>query len=193
MRFHIAAVALSALTLVAAQNFTIDPNEVTLSTRASWCQGETSVCNTLCDSEPTANSCDPNTLDYSCTCQNGSAPGLEYYLQSLPTFICQQAFADCISANTGSAQGQSNCTTTIGDKCGTLDASNYTAPAASSSAAASSTSSAAATSTAAASATAASGTAAASSSSTAAAAPTNVQHIGNGAAAVAIGLFAYLL
>ena len=26
-----------------------------------------------------------NTLDYSCLCQNGSAPGLQYYLQSMPT------------------------------------------------------------------------------------------------------------
>jgi hypothetical protein len=26
-----------------------------------------------------------NTLAYNCTCSNGTAPGLEYYIQTIPT------------------------------------------------------------------------------------------------------------
>lgn len=192
MRSQLVFLALSALTAVSAQNFTIDPNEVDLTTRASWCSGEFSTCDTLCDNDASENRCEPSTLVYSCICaSNGSAPGLEYYSQSLPSFICQQAFSDCNLANAGNAAGQRNCTTTIKDKCGTLDIANYTATPSTTSAAASSSATGQTSSTASASGTGAS--AAATSSSTAAAAPTNIHLIGNGAAAMAVGVFAYLL
>ncbi|ROW18274.1 hypothetical protein VPNG_00384 [Cytospora leucostoma] len=190
MRSFIAVAALSAL-LVAADNstFSIDPSEVKLTTRASWCQGQTSTCSILCDTNPVDNSCDVNTLDFSCTCTNGSAPGLQYYTQTIDTFVCQQAFQDCITANVGDATGQENCTTTIQDNCGTLDPSNYTATT-------TTTSSSAAASTAAATSAAtgsSSSTVASTTSSQAAAAATNLQHIGTGALAVGMGALAYLL
>jgi len=28
------------------------------------------------------------TLEYDCTCSNGTAPGLEYYIQTMPTVSC---------------------------------------------------------------------------------------------------------
>ncbi|KAL2290892.1 hypothetical protein FJTKL_14835 [Diaporthe vaccinii] len=86
MRSFIIVSALSAL-LVSAQNstFSIDPTEVTLSERAQWCSAQSSTCNTLCDSNPQDNSCDVDTLDFSCNCQNGSAPGLQYYTQTMDT------------------------------------------------------------------------------------------------------------
>ncbi|EON97287.1 putative pci domain-containing protein [Phaeoacremonium minimum UCRPA7] len=165
MRSQLVFLALSALTAVSAQNFTIDPNEVDLTTRASWCSGEFSTCDTLCDKDASENRCEP--------------------------FICQQAFSDCNLANAGNAAGQRNCTTTIKDKCGTLDIADYTATPSTTSAAASSSATGQTSSTASASGTGAS--AAATSSSTAAAAPTNIHLIGNGAAAMAVGVFAYLL
>ncbi|OIW35413.1 hypothetical protein CONLIGDRAFT_627482 [Coniochaeta ligniaria NRRL 30616] len=39
------------------KNFTIDPNEIDASTRASWCQAELNTCSTLCSSNPTVNDC----------------------------------------------------------------------------------------------------------------------------------------
>ncbi|KAK7739960.1 hypothetical protein SLS53_005554 [Cytospora paraplurivora] len=183
MRSFFAVAALSAL-LVAAENstFSIDPSEVKLTTRASWCQGQTSTCSILCDSNPVDNSCDVNTLDFECTCTNGSAPGLQYYTQTIDT-----AYDDCISANVGDSTGQKNCTTSIQDNCGTLDPSDYTATTTTSSAAAST---AAATSAATAS---SASTVASTTSSQAAAAATNLQHIGTGAFAVGMGALAYLL
>lgn len=191
MRSQLVLFALSALTTVSAQNFTIDPNEVDLTTRSAWCSGEYSTCDTLCDKDASTNDCDPATLSYNCICSsNSSAPGLQYYSESMPSFICRQAFSDCINTNAGNAAGQRNCTSTIGDVCGTLDIANYTATPTTTSAGPSSATTAASTSAA------SSGTgasAAATSSSTAAAAPTNIHLIGNGAAAMAVGLFAYLL
>jgi hypothetical protein len=67
------------------------------------------------------------TLTYSCLCSNGSAPGLEYYKDTLPTNICQKSFALCITAHPDDATGQETCKTTILAKCGTLDIANFTA------------------------------------------------------------------
>lgn len=143
--------------------------------------------------------CDPTelspplqaTLNYTCTCSNGTAPGLEYYEQTLPTFICNQAFEDCIAANVGNARGQTNCTDSIKSQCGTIDAQ-------ADSAASSTTTSAAATGTGSGSTT-GTGTGSqasqtpASSSSSGYAAPTAAPRYGNAAAVAAIGLFAYML
>ncbi|KAI3400489.1 hypothetical protein diail_3110 [Diaporthe ilicicola] len=184
MRSFVVVSALSAL-LVSAQNssFSIDPNEVTATLRAQWCSAQTSTCNTLCDSDPQDNSCAVETLDFSCTCQNGSAPGLQYYTQTIDTFVCQQAFTDCNEANVGNAKGQENCTTSIQDHCGTLDPATYTATPSSSASATSGS----------ASSTASSSSSSASSSSSQAAAPTNIQHLGTGALAAGMGVLAYLL
>ncbi|CAK7232182.1 hypothetical protein SCUCBS95973_008173 [Sporothrix curviconia] len=182
-------VALSALGVASATNFTIDVSSVPLTTRSNWCTAQSNTCSTLCDNSPTANSCDPNTLDYTCLCSNGSAPGLQYYLQSMPTFICEEAYSECNAEYAGNSAAQSNCTTSIQDQCGSLNPDNYTAAAATTSSATTSTVAGKSTGTASAATT--SGTAAvATTSSTAAAVPTAVGH---GAAAIALGLFAYLL
>lgn len=136
-----------------------------------------------------ANSTLQTTLEYSCTCSNGSAPGLEYYLQTLPTFICEQAFKDCIDANVGNARGQTNCTDNIQSQCGTInaqadEASTTTTSAAAATNAPTGTGSANTGATATPS----------SSSSTGFAAPTaNPARYGNAAAVAAIGLFAYMI
>ncbi|KJR85223.1 uncharacterized protein SPSK_09608 [Sporothrix schenckii 1099-18] len=190
MRNSVVFVALSALGAVnAVKNFTIDPSAVPLTQRSNWCSAQGNTCSTLCDGNPKANSCDPNLLTFNCLCQNGTAPGLEYYTQTLPTFICQEAYSECNAANVGNAQGQKNCTTSIQDQCGSLNPDNYTAVAASSSAPATS-----ATATDKGASASATNTPAPSSTKSAnGAMPTAVGHLGNGAAAVALGLFAYLL
>jgi hypothetical protein len=105
-------------------------------------------------------------------------------------FICEQAYSDCIAANTASSKAQDECKTNIKDKCGTLDPSKAQANTGSGA----STSSAAPSSTGAPSqTTAANQNAPSSSSSRAAAAATNAAYIGNGVAVVAAGVFAALL
>ncbi|EFW99618.1 hypothetical protein CMQ_7986 [Grosmannia clavigera kw1407] len=178
-------IAASAVGLaVATTNFTIDPNSVQLSTRSSWCAGQENTCTTLCSDSPTANSCDPNK----------SAPGLQYYLQTMPTYICNEAYAECVSENPNNATGQSACKSDIQDNCGTLDpskadlSSGTTTSAAAASTTASTTGSNSATA-----ATTASASAVTTASSKAGAMPTNMAHYGSGVAAVAVGLFAYVL
>lgn len=60
-------------------------------------------------------------LSYKCICgSNNSAPALQYYQQTMPTFICTRLFEDCIQQNIGSADGQEDCTNNINDLCGTI-------------------------------------------------------------------------
>ncbi|KJZ76648.1 hypothetical protein HIM_03984 [Hirsutella minnesotensis 3608] len=100
-------------------DMTIDPNSVKPDQRAIWCQGQTNTCNLLCNNNVDKNSCTQSTLKYECTCaSNKSAPGLQYYVQTLPTFICQELFAQCDKENTGNADGQKACKTNIQDLCG---------------------------------------------------------------------------
>ncbi|KAK2006908.1 hypothetical protein LZ32DRAFT_610800 [Colletotrichum eremochloae] len=195
MRTSFALLALSAASAVSAQRkiFTaadINVAALTVNQKATWCVAERNTCKVLCQPNPTTNDCDSTTLQYSCLCPNGSAPGLEYYEQTMPTFICNQAFEDCITANVGNKNGQDNCTTTIKSQCGDMNAqADQASP---------STTSASAAATPAPSGTGSDNagpvTAPSSSSSSAWAAPTaNPARYGNAAAVAAIGLFAYML
>ncbi|KAI1452351.1 hypothetical protein F4805DRAFT_31774 [Annulohypoxylon moriforme] len=185
----VAVVALSALGLVSAQSnsnstFTIDPNTVDISDRVAWCQGQTDSCGTICGNAIN-NACSTDTLDFTCECQGGNYPDMNVFENTMPWFVCERLQSNCITQEENNAAGQKNCTETFGDKCGT---ENVTAHAGEGETTSSSSSAAPSGS-----ATAASSSAAASSTSHAAAVPTNVQYIGNGAAAVALGLFAYML
>lgn len=193
MRSFTAAVAFSALSVVAALNgtaFTIDPTEVDASLRNSWCIAQRNTCITLCDNNPDTDTCEQDTLDYSCLCSNGSAPGLQYYTETIETFVCKQAFEDCINANVGSQSGQQNCTDSIDAKCGTLDPTDYSA---SGSTSASASASGTASDTASVPSASASQSATSNTTSAAGALPNSIQQMGAGAAAAAIGLFAYML
>ncbi|KAI1414816.1 hypothetical protein F5Y13DRAFT_197347 [Hypoxylon sp. FL1857] len=183
-----AIVALSALTLVSAQansnsTFKIDPSTVDISDRVTWCQGETDSCTTLCGTA-IDNSCSTDTLDFQCTCQGGNSPDMNLYQNTVPWYVCERLQQNCIVQFENNAAGQRNCTQTYGDKCGTEQVEDHAGQGATGGTSSSSTVSASGSATAAASNTAAPS----SSSSEAAAVPTNVQYLGNGAAAVAVGL-----
>ncbi|KFA74586.1 hypothetical protein S40288_08140 [Stachybotrys chartarum IBT 40288] len=120
-----AAAAVASVSGQTLQNYTssldmtIDPNTVPVQQRATWCQGQTNTCNLLCDLDTQENSCVQTTLEYECTCSsNSSAPGLQYYLQTMPTFICEQLYSQCINENAGDASGQEACTNQIDALCG---------------------------------------------------------------------------
>ncbi|KAJ9156988.1 hypothetical protein NKR19_g3952 [Coniochaeta hoffmannii] len=196
MRTYLIAGALSALSLASAEmkNFTINTGALPLSQKASWCQAELNTCNTLCVDAPNANDCQPADLTYQCTCQNGTAPGLEYYTQTIYTFVCNQAFEDCIASNVGNKTGQDACTTNIKDNCGTLDPNDFVAgsgDSSSSSSSASTTSGPTGTGASSTSPT-ATGSGGATTSASQNAAPT-AAYLGNGAAVFAAGIFAALL
>lgn len=193
-RASIAFAALTALSLVSAQaqsnsTFTLpNPSEVDLGLRATWCRSQNTACNNLCQ-RATSNDCDINTLDFNCVCSNGESPDFNPYRDTIPFFVCKRLFEDCIASNPDDARAQENCTTTYDDNCGTedsadaaqIDAQTSTSSATSSATAPPETSSA--------------GSEEATTTSDSGAMPTNmpIQHIGNGIAAVAVGVFAYML
>ncbi|KAF5685121.1 PCI domain-containing protein [Fusarium denticulatum] len=117
-----AVAAVSAQTTIqnykSSLDMTIDPNSVDLATRSSWCGAQQNTCDALCKDDTNENKCTENDLKWECTCSsNSSTPGLQYYTQTMPTFICEELYSQCISQNTGSQSGQKECTSKIEDKC----------------------------------------------------------------------------
>ncbi|RDW88915.1 hypothetical protein BP6252_00947 [Coleophoma cylindrospora] len=140
------AVALLA-SFVVAQNSTIDPNTVSATLRSQWCNGEINTCGTLCSGASSSNTCDPTTLNYTCTCTaNSSTPGLQYYTQTMPTFICEQIYSNCIAAGQNDQAAQKLCVTAEANNCGHLDPAKFVAAVSSSSSSSSATATATATS-----------------------------------------------
>lgn len=141
-------------------------------------------------------------MTYKCLCEDGSAPDLAAYKNTLPDFVCEANFAGCITAHPNDAVGQGKCKTDIQDNCGTKNISDYTASASSASETTAPSSSGG--SGGAAGATATSGDSTASSTGGSSAAPTksgsaavalaNGMNMGTGVlAAGLLGVFAYIL
>jgi len=127
-RFTIVAVMAGCAT---AQNFTVaeffNISSVSLTLRSSWCTSQSSVCSTLCGGATSANTCNTTDLSFSCLCQaNNSAPGLDFYLNTIPSNECQSAFTTCIDDHPNDKTGQNLCTTDIQDTCGSLQSINMT-------------------------------------------------------------------
>lgn len=195
MRFSLALVAVAAVAVSAqtqnytsSLNMTIDPGTVEQKDRASWCQAQTNTCDLLCDDATNDNSCTQSDLSWECTCSsNSSTPGLQYYTQTVPTFICEELYSQCISTNAGSASGQKECTKNIEDLCATQN------PPAADSVSSSSTETATASATKSSSDSKATSGSVTSTSSDGFAAPTMAPAGRGAAAAVAIGMLAYLV
>lgn len=201
MRFSLALLAVAASTASAAVaeydsslNMTLNANEVDAQTRATWCQAQTNSCTSLCDDSTDENSCTQTTLAWECVCSsNHSAPAVQYYTQTVPTFICEELYSDCIAENTGSASGQKECKSNIKELCGTLSPSSASSDDDDEDdESSSSTTAGTATATSAGSTSSASDESVTSTSSDGLAGPTMAPGKG-AAAAVAIGMLAYLI
>ncbi|KAF4963174.1 hypothetical protein FSARC_8800 [Fusarium sarcochroum] len=122
--FAVLAMAISAVSAQTVKSYkssldmTIDPNSVDIGQRSDWCGAQQNTCDTLCGDDTDKNSCDEDELKWQCTCtSNSSAPGLQYYTQTMPTFICQTLFSQCITQYAGNSDGQKQCTSKIDAKC----------------------------------------------------------------------------
>ncbi|KAH7274448.1 hypothetical protein MRS44_001160 [Fusarium solani] len=130
--FALAVSAVTAQTAVqtykSSLDMTIDPGTVDFGTRAGWCNAQQDTCDTLCKDDTKDNDCTAETLKWECACtSNSSTPGLQYYTQTMPTFICQELFAQCISQNAGSQSGQRDCKQKIQALCATRSPPKNTA------------------------------------------------------------------
>ncbi|KAG6000095.1 hypothetical protein E4U21_005819 [Claviceps maximensis] len=167
-------------------DMTIDPNSVSQTNRAIWCQGQTNTCGLLCNNNAETNTCSETDLKWNCSCaSNSSTPGIQYYKQTMPFYICMELFSQCITTNAGNQRGQDVCTKNINALCATSDppkapvsdSDSGDSPAASSAAPTSS----------------GSGDAKVTSTTSHAFAGPTMAPVGHGAFAAAVGLMAYML
>ncbi|KAF1936734.1 hypothetical protein EJ02DRAFT_459268 [Clathrospora elynae] len=96
--------------------YTIDPNTVSEADRQYWCSQNEAQCPLICLQQPgvtsmttNENDCDPDALTYNCVCDNGIAPNITQYSQTLPFFICQAWGNNCVAACNGDNICQSAC------------------------------------------------------------------------------------
>ncbi|CAF9939244.1 MAG: hypothetical protein HETSPECPRED_001521 [Heterodermia speciosa] len=104
----------------AIESASFDPDTVDLATRNAWCTTQTNNCALLCggSTQTETNDCDSTDLTYACTCRDGSTPNLSLYRGTIPTFECEEANANCTTANADKASAQPDC------QCGTIDPSD---------------------------------------------------------------------
>ncbi|EEA25841.1 hypothetical protein TMatcc_005920 [Talaromyces marneffei ATCC 18224] len=116
-------------------------------TLSAWCQGERNTCPLVCGGAASANDCDANTLNFDCTCSNGTTPDLTPYKNTIPFYVCLENFNQCIANHPNDLDAQTACKANA--TCGTIDLSAVSTTSASSSSttAASTTAATAATST----------------------------------------------
>ncbi|GAB7347419.1 hypothetical protein MBLNU459_g4341t1 [Dothideomycetes sp. NU459] len=117
MRYYASLLFTAAITSLASAQSTyyVDPNSVDLTTRESWCNSQTSACPLIClqtsanSADTDANTCDANSLTYSCVCGNGISPNASEYSQTLPYFICTQWGNNCVANCSSDNACASNC------------------------------------------------------------------------------------
>lgn len=182
MRPIFTALSFSSVAFAAIGNYTVDPEQIDTSTRVNWCDSQFNTCNQLCNvggGGTKTDRCEPSTLEYTCLCNNGTAPGLEYYEDSMEYNKCKYRYSLCIVDNEGSQADQALCDTEIGDTCGDIPVSEATAPEPTT------TSESAATST--------SASSSQEDEDSDSGAKSQLPQYANAAGAIAIGLFAYML
>ncbi|KUL83073.1 hypothetical protein ZTR_11165 [Talaromyces verruculosus] len=107
----------------------IDPSTIPIATRDQWCSQQETSCPLICLQLPNgtastdSNTCDPDTLDYSCVCSNGQSPNSTEYSQTIPYFVCTAYNTQC-QANCG---GDSTCQAACvqDHPCGAQDPKRY--------------------------------------------------------------------
>ncbi|TGO13775.1 hypothetical protein BTUL_0063g00060 [Botrytis tulipae] len=100
----------------------VDPRNINAATRSQWCTLQVNTCETLCGGVTDENTCDITSLCYSCTCtSNSSSPALQLYTSTIPFFVCEQTYSDCIAAGEDDPAAQKACRDTEEQNCGTLN------------------------------------------------------------------------
>ena len=127
---YLSAVALVLAVAGLSNTQSIDPNTVPISDRRQWCQAQRTQCPLIClqlpdsTSATESNTCDPETLSFSCVCSNGQSPNASEYSQTIPYFQCMERGNQCVEAC-----GQDNaCSTSCREDhpCGAQDPARIT-------------------------------------------------------------------
>ncbi|KAJ5082072.1 hypothetical protein N7532_011115 [Penicillium argentinense] len=97
----------------------------------SWCLGQRNVCPQICEGGTKQNTCDPKSLQFSCICSDGTTPDVAPYVQTVPFYVCEANFGQCINAHPDDADGQKACKEAA--QCGSKNASSLSTTTSSSS------------------------------------------------------------
>lgn len=124
-----AVFALASATLAVAQNssnssrtYTAEDlgpwaGEVTDTQRRTWCRGQRNTCTELCGRQTETNDCEADTLEFECECSDGTTPELKDYKATVPTYICQFVFERCNLAHPNDLEGQQACEDAFDASC----------------------------------------------------------------------------
>ncbi|PLB36681.1 uncharacterized protein BDW47DRAFT_47665 [Aspergillus candidus] len=114
-----------ATTVVAGSEYSLpegfDLNQIKSTDRAAWCRGQRNTCPKMCDGAANDNSCDTETLKFTCTCEDGSSANSTDYMQTVPYYVCEANFGQCISRSPD-LDDQEKCKTAK-EQCGSRNAS----------------------------------------------------------------------
>ncbi|EED16193.1 conserved hypothetical protein [Talaromyces stipitatus ATCC 10500] len=117
------------VSLAASQS--IDPSTIPIATRDQWCSQQQTSCPLIClqlpngTSDTQSNTCDPDTLDFSCVCNTGQSPNSTEYSQTIPYFICTAYNTQCQNNCSGASDCQAACVQN--HPCGAQDPKRYNA------------------------------------------------------------------
>jgi len=112
----VAGLATAQSTVQSNYPYQIDPQVVPDSTRQYWCDQNVAACPLICLQQPgvetqttEANDCDSDNLTYNCVCDNGIAPNITQYSQTLPYFICTEWGTQCVNNCKGDSACGASC------------------------------------------------------------------------------------
>ncbi|KAE8347991.1 hypothetical protein BDV28DRAFT_144577 [Aspergillus coremiiformis] len=90
----------SAAAATTASNYTFpegfDLNQVKPADKAAWCLAERNSCPKICGGVADRNTCDSQSLSFTCTCSNGTDADVAPYAETIPFFVCQENYRQCI-------------------------------------------------------------------------------------------------
>ncbi|KIW30383.1 hypothetical protein, variant 3 [Cladophialophora immunda] len=97
-----------------------NPAGIDSTTAFNWCHAQLNTCPQICGGSASQNQCDQNAFTYTCVCANGTVPDCTAFIETLPFYICQETYAQCINNHPNDAQGQATCAQN--EQCGTRNA-----------------------------------------------------------------------
>ncbi|OJJ05383.1 hypothetical protein ASPVEDRAFT_55286 [Aspergillus versicolor CBS 583.65] len=111
--------------ILAQSNYTFpdgfDLGQVESTEKSGWCRGQLNNCPQVCGGSSKVNRCDSDTLEFTCTCSDGTEANVEEYQDTIPFYVCQANYKQCIS-HSSTQDGDDVCTAGM-DKCGSKNAS----------------------------------------------------------------------
>ncbi|EXJ75729.1 uncharacterized protein A1O5_00236 [Cladophialophora psammophila CBS 110553] len=97
-----------------------NPAGIDSTTAFNWCHAQLNTCPQICGGAASQNQCDQNSFTYTCVCANGTVPDCTAFIETLPFYICQETYIQCVDNHPNDAQGQATCS--ANEQCGTRNA-----------------------------------------------------------------------